>query len=376
MPQITKIKVNPLILQWARTEAGYEPGEIADKLGIKPSRYENWEDNGKNIPLGILKSIANYYKRQLAVFLLPKVPPKLNKPKDYRNLALSSAGLSPETLLAVRRTHHYIELGREILDINWWHKQYQWVQETQSIAKKDKTVLNEELFGWLRAKLKIDIERQTKFRGYDAAFKHWRNAIENELSIFVFHFPMPDKELDGFCYAEDEPPYAIVVNSNSKKPRKIFTLFHELAHIFKHQSGICLPDIASEQQGVEYECNDFSGKFLVPDSHVYPADNIDELTELARSFWVSREVYLRRNSERNFITRNKFFTLLKEVRAQVTPPKKKLDKPTIIKPTIRSKSARGEMFYNLIIDAVTDNKIDYTTASDALDLGVTHIISE
>lgn len=375
MPQTTKIEVNPNVLQWARTEAGYEPAEIADKLGIKPSRYENWESNGKEIPLGILKRIANYYKRQLAVFMLPEAPPKLQKPKDFRNLALSQAGLSPETLLAMRRAQRYLEIAREITGENYWHEQYEWITETESIVKKDNTVVNDELLGWLRAKLKIDIESQTKFRDYKAAFKQWRNSIETELGIFIFHFPMPDKELDGFCYAGKAPPYAIVINSKSRDPRKIFTLFHEFAHILKHQSGICLPDLSSEEQDIEFECNDFSGKFLIPDSHVYPADNLEELTTLGRTFKVSREVYLRRNLERNFISRNQFFTLLKEIRTQVfTPGKKKKGGP--VKPTIMSKSVRGEMFYNMIMNAVYDNKIDYSAASDALNLSVNYIANE
>ena len=110
MPQTIKIQIKPQILQWAREEAGYKPDEIAAKLHIPLERYSNWEINGNEIPLGILKNIANYYKRQLAVFLLPAPPPKLMKPKDFRNLSLSHAGLSPDTLLAMRRAHKYLEL--------------------------------------------------------------------------------------------------------------------------------------------------------------------------------------------------------------------------------------------------------------------------
>jgi Zn-dependent peptidase ImmA (M78 family) len=183
---------------------------------------------------------------------------------------------------------------------------------------------------------------------------------------------MLQKELDGFCYAGEKPPYAIVINSNTAKPRKIFTLFHELAHIFKHQSGICLPDITSKKQDVEFECNDFAGKFLIPDATVFPIDNMKDLAEAARRFKVSREVYLRRNYERKFITEREFFGILKNLKEQLPAPKKE-KKPAKIARTVLSKSTRGEKFYSLILEAVYTNKIDYTTASDVLGLNFNHI---
>lgn len=375
MPQTIKIQVNPQVLQWARKEAGYkQPEDIAVKLHIPTERYTNWETTGKEIPLGMLKSIANYYKRQLAVFLLPAPPPKLKKPKDFRNLAVSQAGLSPDTLLAMRRAHKYLELARGILGEEYWTNQYGWQKEIEGFLKKGTKVFDEKITEWLRGKLKITIDQQQKFSGYDDAFKKWRNSIEREFGIFVFQFSMPEKELDGFCYAGDKPPYAIIINSDTFKPRRIFTLFHELAHIFKHQSGICLPDITSEKQDIEFECNDFAGKFLVPDTNVYPIENIKDLAELAKRFKVSREVYLRRNFERKFIKEKEFFGFLKDLK-ELPPPPKKDKKHGAPAPPVLSKSARGEKFYNLILDAVYNNKIDYTTASDALGMGFNYIAS-
>ncbi|HLC60897.1 MAG TPA: XRE family transcriptional regulator [Candidatus Nanoarchaeia archaeon] len=373
MPQTIKIQVNPQVLQWARKEAGYkQPEDIAVKLHIPTERYTNWETTGKEIPLGMLKSIANYYKRQLAVFLLPAPPPKLKKPKDFRNLAVSKGELSPDTLLAIRRAHKYLELAGEILGTQYLTAQYSWQKEIESFTKQEKKIHATAITEWLRGKLKITIDEQQTFRGYDDAFRKWRNSIERELGIYVFQFGLPEKELDGFCYALENPPYAIVINSNTARPRKIFTLFHELSHIFKHQSGICLPDIASEKQDVEFECNEFAGKFLIPDTSVFPIDNLKDLAEVARRFKVSKEVYLRRNFERKFIKEREFFGFLKNLKEQPPAPKKELKEIKIAR-TVLSKSTRGEKFYNLVLEAVYTNKIDYTTASDVLGLNFNHI---
>jgi len=182
---------------------------------------------------------------------------------------------------------------------------------------------------------------------------------------------MPEDEIDGFCFAEDNPPYAIVINKNIASARKIFTLFHELAHIIRHQSGICLTELTAEEKSVEFECNDFAGKFLVPDSEVVPIVGMEDLAAIAGEYRVSREVYLRRNLERELISREEFFNMLNEIRKT---PKTPYQKPAgHVSPLIKSKSSRGNKFYELVINAVCENKIDYLSASDALGLGYSYI---
>lgn len=372
MPQNIKIQVNPEILTWAREEAGYKPEDIAGKLHIPTEKYTRWESEAEEIPLGQVKEIANYYKRQLAVFLLPAPPPRIKKPNDYRNLAISHAGLSHEIMIALRRATNYLALAREILGDQYWQNQYQWQDEVTNLVEKE-TNKNDLLINWLRRILKIDINGQKKFRGNKDAFRKWRNSIEQELGMFIFQFDMPEEEIDGFCYAEEKPPYAIVVNKSQASCRKIFTIFHELRHIFGNQSGICLPEIEKKVQGDELICNNFAGEFLVPDQEVLPVANMSIIFQYARQFKVSREVYLHRSYERHLIGKSDFFRLLKEIRESPVPKKKPNTKEIRIRPTLLSKSTRGEKFYNLILDAVYSDKIDYLSASDALGMGYSHI---
>ena len=375
MAQTIKIQVNPKILSWAREEAGFTVVELSDKLNISHSRFEEWEKTGKEIPLGILKKIANYYKRQIAVFFLPIVPEKIVKPKDYRNLTNTTDYFSPETLLTIRRTNKYIKLAKEINGWEYWENKYKWKTKIKKILNQNDKINNPKVIEWLRSILKVDFEKQKKFGDYTSSFKKWRNIIEKELGIFVFQFPMPISELDGFSYVIENYPKAIVINNNVLPQRKIFTLFHELGHIFKNQSALCITDIAKENSlEVEYECNSFAGMFLVPEKMVYPIKNEKELTELSQKINVSREVYLRQSFEKKLISRNRFFELLKQVREHTIIKKKKTK--VIVKPKVKSKSSRGEMFYNLVLNATYNSQIDFSTASDALKLKASQILSE
>ncbi len=81
------VNINPKVLKWAREEAGYDLSEIAEKNDISIDEYKIWEVEGENIPFSKLKTVAEQYKRQLAVFFLPEVPEKISKPIDFRNLA-------------------------------------------------------------------------------------------------------------------------------------------------------------------------------------------------------------------------------------------------------------------------------------------------
>ena len=188
---------------------------------------------------------------------------------------------------------------------------------------------------------------------------------------------MSENELDGFSYADDLPPYAIVINSNTKFPqRKIFTLFHELSHIINHQPGICLTNITREKKDFEFLCNEFAGKFLVPDEFVFPFKDINELSKFAKQFKVSNEVYLRRIFEREFINKKEFFASLGVLKTSFKKPTIKKTNKIVIDPVTLSKSYRGNKFFDLVLNAVSNNRIDYTTASDVLNLRINRISNE
>jgi len=128
-----EININPLVLRWAREEAGFDMSEIAEKVDIESDRYKLWEKEGKNIPLGKLKTIANAYKRQLAVFLLPDVPAKINKPKDYRNLSPADSKLSKKILDIIRDVTYFRETALELQGESYWKSRYEWLDKAKKV---------------------------------------------------------------------------------------------------------------------------------------------------------------------------------------------------------------------------------------------------
>jgi len=357
------VNINPDVLLWARQEAGYNIDEVAAKLSVNSDRYKVWEKEGKDIPFGKLQNLATYYKRQIAVFFLPEVPAKIKKPKDYRNLSPADSSLSKEVLLTLRRSAHLQRIANELEGENYWIKKIDWLKDIEHIKNEADTKTR------LRELLDIDIDQQLKWTSDSEAYRHWRTSVEDKLGILVFQFSMPMEELQGFCMT-DSLPYIIVTNSNHSYTGRIFTIFHELAHILRHQSGMCLVENVEENQKEEWACNTFAGSFLAPLNTIIPTDDLKEIGTYSRKLKVSREVYLRRLKEEGFLPDVKFYALLDKIKATYNKPK------GFVLPEVKSRASRGETFYNIVIEALGTNRINYTDAAHALGLRVNRLINE
>jgi hypothetical protein len=86
----------------------------------------------------------------------------------------------------------------------------------------------------------VSLEDQIDQSDDEAALKLWRQKLL-DAGIFVFKDAFRMDAYSGFCLYDDVFPI-IYVNNSSAKTRQIFTLFHELAHLLFHTSGIDTPN--------------------------------------------------------------------------------------------------------------------------------------
>lgn len=115
----------------------------------------------------------------------------------------------------------------------------------------------------------------------------------------------------GFALADDLAP-VIFINGADTKAAQIFTLAHELAHIWLGQSALSDADMTrASSNAIERWCNRVAGEFLLPvdDLKDYVLDRDDlteELEKLARRFKVSTLVALRRLYDANYLTESEY----------------------------------------------------------------------
>lgn len=123
----------------------------------------------------------------------------------------------------------------------------------------------------------------------------------------------PD-EFRGFALSDPLAPL-IFVNAADTKAAQMFTVAHELAHLWLGESGVSdVPPISQPQQTVERWCNAVAAEFLAPAAHIRSAFNptapiADEIQRLTRHHKISTLVILRRLFDVGHLSRDRFWSL-------------------------------------------------------------------
>lgn len=370
-----EVTVEPKVLIWAREGIGLNRREVANKLDTSEDTVSKWESGQKRPTLIQLEKLTKIYKRPLAAFFLPEPPKEPPIPEDFRTLPSDKKKpFSAETRLAIRRTRRLQSLATELAkNLNR--------KIITEIGIADLSDDPEVIASRVRMQLGVEIQTQFSWDNEAEALNNWKKAVEKR-GVFVFQISVPLEETRGFSLAEGEFP-AIVLNLRDAINGRIFSLFHEYAHLLLNDSGICDmgdPDyyLSERSKLIEKFCNHFAGAILVPkddllnhkliESSEHPSQWPDEvLKELAKSFKVSKEVILRRLvilgwADKNFykIKHEEWKTTQYPRRGRRNPPKECIQK-------------NGIPFISLVLESHREEKITYSDVADYLSIRLKHL---
>lgn len=127
------------------------------------------------------------------------------------------------------------------------------------------------------------------------------------------HRSLDVSELHGFAIADPIAPL-VFINTNDTKAAQVFTLVHELAHLWRAETGVLQPALDPRSDGrshAEALCDAIAAALLVPANtlraawrpHESLAANADRLR---RELKVSRMVLARRALELSLVPRSEF----------------------------------------------------------------------
>ncbi len=307
------IGINPAMLRWAREQAGYLTVEpVAISIKRPAAMIEAWESGAEFPTWRQLERLArDLYHRPTALFFLPEPPEEQNPSAEFRRLPASALDdLGPDTWLSIRQARaRQLDLT-ELASFDDSTERHI-IQDLAPSATPDNVG---ELAMATRRYLDVTIADQLEWSSEEDALNIWRDTVQSA-GVWVFKRHFKQDDVAGFCL--DDPRYPLVyLNNGQPKTRQIFTLFHELAHLFfgfsyLERSGIehYVDSLEGHDRNVEIACNRFAGEFLVPTSHFQknaPLDvaagiTDDALVALARRYWVSREVVLRKCLNQDWI---------------------------------------------------------------------------
>jgi transcriptional regulator with XRE-family HTH domain len=227
-----RISVNPAVLSWARESAGYSVAEAAARIRQPERQLAAWESGQRHATWKTLTRLAKVYKRPVASLLLPGPPKVEPPPPDFRTLPNGKTELSPKTRFAIRTARWLARQAAELAQ--QLGRASRFPAGSLTLSMNPETAAEE-----VRDRLGVSLARQLEWANPSQAFKEWRQAIEAQ-DAFVFQFGMPLEEARGFSLLEQRTP-ALVVNKSDAVAGRVFTLFHEYAHLLLAKPGICIP---------------------------------------------------------------------------------------------------------------------------------------
>jgi Zn-dependent peptidase ImmA (M78 family) len=115
-----------------------------------------------------------------------------------------------------------------------------------------------------REMLKVSTTDQKRWLSDSVAFDEWRNALERSGHL-IFLFSIGKGSCSGFSLWNNLAP-VVAVNTAWNESARIFTLFHEMAHLITRTSSACVESVraTAKTDPVERWCERFAAALLMP----------------------------------------------------------------------------------------------------------------
>ena len=305
--------VNPQMLIWARSETPFTTTEAVEMLfpAITAKKLDAWE-NGEEYPsITEAKKLAAIYKLPFATFYLSEAPAK--KVKRYTDRRTLKGFYSENISYTLWSEIQRIESNRDsILEFT----------EDEAPIRTIPSITNDdviEIATAIRAYLELDTPLRSKTAYGTNPFNYYRNIVERNGIIVAQVSGVDIEEMKGLSIYFDSYPI-IAINNKDYDRSKVFSLFHELAHIFRRSSSLCTIDMEEHSDQEETICDSIAAAALMPEAGFKQISNecmarIGAATStcidrIAGRFGVSTISALRRMHETKVISRKEFFELL------------------------------------------------------------------
>jgi Zn-dependent peptidase ImmA (M78 family) len=307
---MVRVAVRPEMFRWARERAGLGLGALASRF---PS-LDAWERGGVQPTLKQLESFAQATHTPVGYLFLPEPPVEKVPIPDFRTMGSErlerpSADLLDTLYLCQQRQEWYRDFART-----------EGESPLPFVGSVSLASGIEETAARIRGALGFDLEERRRTSTWTEALRRFI-GLADDLGILVMvsgvvgsnnRRKLDPEEFRGFALVDPLAPL-VFINGADTKAAQMFTLAHELAHVWLGQSA--LSDVApasSPTNAFEVWCNQVAAELLVPlatfrEEYQPEAMLRDEMDRLARRFKVSTLVVLRRIHDAGGLTADQFW---------------------------------------------------------------------
>lgn len=305
-----RVEVQRELFGWARERAGLSFDALIERF----PKLADWESGAKKPTLRQLEEFASATMAPLGYFFLPEPPEETLPVPDFRTLGDGPVRRpSPnllDTVYAMQRRQAWlreerIEQGQEPLV---FMRSTTAQAAPATVAAAIRRVLGVAA-GW------ADLHR-TWSEGLRALRAHIEEAgvvvVVNGVVGNNNHRKLDPREFRGFVLVDEYAPL-VFVNGSDGKAAQMFTLAHELVHLWVGQDAVFnLRNMQPANVAVEQFCNRVAAEFLIPEAEMRDAwrtarNSAEPYQAIARRFKVSELVAARRALDLRLINQAGFF---------------------------------------------------------------------
>ncbi len=317
--QSTQITLQPGVLRWARERAKLSADDLGRKVQVRPERVLGWERSG-NISMAQAQRLARATYTAFGYLFLSEPPDESLPIADFRAPGDEQPQHpSPnllDTVYAMQRRQAWM---RDEMIIEYE------AQPLPFVGAYSLTNDPREVAAAMRDALGVADGWAASVPNWSDALRHLRDKVEDAGILVVFNGVVGNntrrkldrKEFQGFALVDEYAPL-IFVNNADFKAAQMFTLAHELAHIFVGETGLShFQDMQPADNDTERFCDRTAAEFLVPERELHDywhtvgrTDN--PYNSVARQFKVSIIVAARRALDIELINGSAFMDFYAE----------------------------------------------------------------
>ena len=308
--------VTPDLLVWARARGGIGTEDLAKKLNVKPEAVSDWEAGERQPTFRQAQRFAQALHVPLGYLYLPEPPLQELPIPDFRTIP----GRPPR-----EPSPDLLDLLDGVLGKQQWFREYresEGVEELPFVGRFGLSDREDQVASDIRDFIDVNGARQ-RASNWEGFLRDLTRNTER-LGVMVMRSgvvgnnnrrPLDVEEFRGFSVSDYIAPL-VFINGRDSKGAQIFTLIHELAHVWVGQGGISDPDynLNFEQQdnAIERFCNRVSAETLVPRQDFEARWSTDSsswesrLDRLTAHYKVSTMVVLRQAYDLDFIPRTSY----------------------------------------------------------------------
>jgi Zn-dependent peptidase ImmA (M78 family) len=376
-----KAFITPKILKWARESARMSIETAAAKLPIAVAKLQDWENGISQPTIKQAATLARTYRRPFAVFFLPDTPMDFQPLQDFRMKTAKTLGTASTFII------------REIQQKQAWISERYSDNEEKILPFAGKFTLHsnpQTVAADMLSTLTIDpLHYSTGNPMKEWISKAEMNGIFISRTSFIHsRLKLDSDELQGFAISDKHAPF-VFINSDDWNAPQLFTLVHELAHIWIAASGIS-NEIELELKHkdklhpVELFCNEVAANALLPNSAMQAIDpsvfdNAKNIFSISKKSGVSSFFFLYRAYSTGLLSLHRYKELKRDADADFHAfLQKEAEKAAKTKETKKGgpdyfmllANKNSHLFTRVVMDAFRGGHIQPTQASSLLNTQV------